>query len=134
MTEEQETEQQGQQEPQEPEQKGNREARYRTQLREAEAQRDAVTERLSALQRQTVEGIIERDVRVSPAGVFAARELSDFLNEDGEVDRSRVLEVAGAAATELGLAARPGTPREDPSQGGNGESGNGVTWDSFLKS
>lgn len=130
MTEEQEPQQEEQQEP---EQKGNREARYRTQLREAEAQRDALTERLTALQRQAVEGIIERDVKVSPAGVFAARELSDFLNDDGEVDRSKVLEVATATATELGLAARPGTPREDPSQGAN-ESSNGVTWDSFLKS
>lgn len=130
MSEEQTSEMQ---ETQGPEQKGNREARYRTQLREAEAQRDAVTERLTALQRQTVEGIIERDVRVSSAGVFASKSLEDFLNEDGDIDPASVVEIARSAASELGLEIRPGTPREDPSQGAK-ETGNSVTWDSFMKS
>lgn len=85
-----------------------REARYRRQLRAAEAERDQLAERLDAMRRAEVERIAA-DVLAKPAGLWAAGTgLGDLLDADGNVDAAAVRAAAETAQAELGLGrARP---------------------------
>lgn len=107
-------------------------AKYRTQLRAAEGQRDALTGTVETLQRQIIEGIIADKVKVSPAGVFAVNKVADFLDADGNVDPQQVFDVASATAGTIGLAQAGRTPAPDPSAG-NHQTGDTATWSSFMQ-
>jgi len=89
---------------------------YRVRLRETEAERDAHAETIRELRQQLIAGIIERDVRVKPDGVFAKATVDDFLT-DGKIDPARVVEIATGIAATLGLQSLPATPKPDPSIG-----------------
>lgn len=95
-------------------------AAYRVKLREAEAERDALAERLQRMQRAEIERLAA-DGLSHPADLFSlsGNELADYLTEDGDVDAEKV--AADVAAI---LAERPGlrkqTPGYDPSQGRGG--------------
>lgn len=97
---------------------GREAAKYRTRLREAEAERDALAERLAVLQRAEVERVAGTKLE-NPAGLWAAGvELEQVLDEDGNVDPDKVTEATVAAAETLGLARkRPGN--YVPSEGAN---------------
>jgi hypothetical protein len=107
-------------------------AKYRTQLRAAESERDTLTGTVTALQKQIIEGIITDQVKVSTTGVFAVNTVADFLDEGGQVDPKRVFEVASATALALGLEQKPRTPQPDPSVGPRNESTVAPTWGDFL--
>lgn len=81
-----------------------REARYRTQLRETEAERDALTQRLEALQRSEVERLAAAKVDKPQAIWAAGTDLADLLDDAGNIDPDKVTEAAEKARTELGLA------------------------------
>ena len=108
-------------------------AKYRTQLRTVEAERDSLTGTVSALRRQIIEGIIEEQAGVSPAGVFAVNTVADFVDEDGQLDPAHIIEVARATAATLGLEQKPRTPKADHSQGPKPTGGAAPTWSDFLK-
>ena len=108
-------------------------AKYRTQLRTVEAERDSLTGTVSALRQQIIEGIVEEQAGVSPAGVFAVNTVADFLSEDGQLDPAHIIEVARATAATLGLEQKPRTPKADHSQGPNPTGGAAPTWSDFLK-
>lgn len=95
---------------------GNREAaRYRRRLREAEAERDGLSEQLSALQAQVAESIAESEARIRPSALWASgATVAGLVAEDGTVDREAVLAACNAAVSTLGLAR---TPKPDPNQG-----------------
>lgn len=72
-------------------------ARYRTQLRATEAERDALATRLEAMQRAEVTRLAGDRLAVG-ADVFdvGRAELAELLTEAGEVDTERVAAVAAA--------------------------------------
>ena len=80
-----------------------REARYRAQLRETEAQRDQLAGTVEAMQRAEIErlaaGIIAKPEALWASGTAVA----DLLGDDGLVDPSKVNAAAHAAREELGL-------------------------------
>lgn len=77
-------------------------AKYRTRLRDTESQRDALAERLEAVQRATVESMLGRH-RITPAALWATTSLADVCDADGVPDPQKVAEAADAARDELGL-------------------------------
>lgn len=87
-----------------PEATGNQEAaKYRRRLRETEAERDALTTRLEALQRTMVEQYAADQIE-KPAGLWAHAQLADLLDDDGNVDRQKVIDASKTAREELGLS------------------------------
>ncbi len=99
--------------PQEPQdepddaQGGKEAAKYRRRLRETEAERDQLRERLDSLQRTEVERIASATV-AKPAALWAAgTKLEDVLDDAGNVDQRKVTEAITAASDALGLSRTP---------------------------
>lgn len=113
---------------------GREAARYRTRLREAEAQRDTLAARVEAMQRAEVARLA--GARLSQgADVFDVGrvDLADLLDEDGAVDTTKVEN----AVADL-LTGRPGLSQAAPwpamGQGQRGAvTGGEKSWDSVLK-
>lgn len=89
--------------------KANREAaRYRTQLRQVEAERDRLAGQVEALQRQAIERLVVETHRGKPAGLWASGvTVADLVNEDGTVNPDKVKQAWDKAAAELGLRVKP---------------------------
>lgn len=104
--------------------KASREAaRYRTALRAAEAERDALTARVETMQRAEAERMASARLSVGGDLFDVGRlELAALLDDDGNVSPDAVREaVTALVRTRPGLAAAPPrAPRPDPSQGGGG--------------
>lgn len=108
---------------------GNREAaKYRTRLREAEAERDGIRADLDGA-RQTVErlqrALVETTAAsalVDPADLWrhGGVEVSELLADDGTPDAEKVAAVVDGILTERRHLARPRSPRPDMTQGGTG--------------
>ena len=82
---------------------GRREARYRTQLRQAEAERDDLRAQVQNLQRAQVDAVIETH-GVRPKAVWAAGvELASLLGSDGLPDRAAVKAAVTATRSEFGI-------------------------------
>ncbi|WGJ84238.1 hypothetical protein [Gordonia sp. SMJS1] len=89
--------------PETPEPQSKREARYRVQLRETEAERDTLAGRVETMQRAEVERLAA-DVIGKPAALWATdTTLADLLDDDGLVDPDKVAAAAHAAKDTLGL-------------------------------
>lgn len=81
----------------------NEAASYRRRLRDTEAQRDALTDRLATLQRAQADQIIE-SLGIRPQAVWlAGTTLDGLLGDDGDVDPERVQAAAAEAAESLGI-------------------------------
>ncbi|CDO05439.1 hypothetical protein C1S82_13015 [Mycolicibacterium cosmeticum] len=76
---------------------GNREAaKYRRQLREAEAQRDALAERLGVIQRNEAERVARKHL-ADPADLWRdGLEMAALLDENGNLDPAKVEEASQA--------------------------------------
>ncbi len=70
---------------------GNREAaKYRTKLRDAEAERDQLASAVATYQRRDAEALVGERL-LSPADLWVAgAKLEDLLAEDGTVDKAKV--------------------------------------------
>lgn len=80
----------------------NREAAaYRRRLRDAEAERDALAERLADAQRQNVTSQVAQRF-ADPGDFWSTTQLSDVLGEDGGVDGEKL-----SAAMDAALEAKP---------------------------
>ncbi|MCV7217147.1 hypothetical protein H7J51_17900 [Mycobacterium crocinum] len=115
--------------------KGNREARYRVERNQAREERDALATRVELLQTRELERIAGEAIS-NPSDLLAltGKSLSEFLDEDGELDTELVTE----AAREL-LSTRPGlrkqSPAFDPTQGVGGSTPKPKAgWDTLLSS
>lgn len=92
-------------------------AKYRTRLRETEAERDALAEQVTALRRAAVEDRLKAQ-HVPPAGFWAAGvQLEDLLDEDGNLDDKAIKAAADNAVETLGLERIGVHPRPVPSEG-----------------
>ena len=87
--------------PSEPQSK--REARYRTQLRATEAERDGLAARIEAMQRTEVERIAGNVIQKPDALWATDTALADLLDDTGAVDPDKVKAAAHAAKEALGL-------------------------------
>lgn len=103
-----------------------REARYRTQLREVEAERDELREQVETARKATEaaqRALVDRlaaDSRVKAEALWASlgdAGLSSLLDDDGNISAERVTEACESAASSFGLSR---TPRPDLSQGASG--------------
>lgn len=101
----------------------NEAARYRVRLRETEAERDNLAERVTGYQRRECEQLVG-DVLAQPADLWdiAGADVTEFFDENGTVDENAV-QAAAAALIESrpGLAAHPpqSRHREWGQHGGN---------------
>ena len=98
-------------------------ARYRHRAKEAEANRDALAQRVEQLQSREVERLASKHLS-APADLLTLGgvTVADLLNDDGDVDPDKV----SAVAAEV-LGSRPGlkpnAPAFDPTQGSGGNPG-----------
>ena len=99
---------------------GKEAAKYRHRLREAEAQRDALGEKVTALQRLAVETEARKHLRKPEALWAAGADLAGLLDENGLPDPVKVEAASNDAVQRLGLNT---TPKPDPSQGKSSYSG-----------
>lgn len=98
---------------------GREAAKYRRQLREAEAERDELRTQLEALRRAEVDRLVT-DAKVKPAAVWAAgTDLASLLAADGTVDPAKVAEAVTATREALGISPL----RAAPSAFGQGNAG-----------
>jgi hypothetical protein len=111
-------------------------ARYRTRLRETEAERDTLLSAVDTYRRRDVERVAEAAGMARGADLFdVGHELGDLLGDDGTVNPAKVAEVAAAVLVERPHWAVPGPPRPkpDPAQGGYpGRLANAPTWQQLL--
>lgn len=84
-----------------------REAKYRIQLRETEAERDQLRTTVENLQRAEVERLAAASIRKPTALWSTDVELSSLLDDAGRVDPDKVNAATKAAVETLGLAAKP---------------------------
>ncbi|MEO4038412.1 hypothetical protein V3N95_03835 [Micrococcaceae bacterium Sec6.3] len=109
---------------------GNREAaKYRTRLREAEAERDGIRADLDGA-RQTVErlqrALVETtaaEALLDPADLWrhGGADLPELLTDDGVPDPEKVGAVVQSILTERRHLAKPRSPKPDMTQGGTGQ-------------
>lgn len=110
----------------------NREARYRRQLRETEAERDALRIQVETMQRAEAERMAG-SVLPKPAALWASgATLADLLDDDGQVDPGRVSAAATTAAETLGTARVPRTPRPNLAQGVANDPVEGSKWEAAF--
>ncbi len=89
---------------------GNREAaKYRRRLRDTEAERDQLAQRVESMQRTEVERLAAVALLKEPRALWAAgTELADLLAEDGTVDPEKVTAAIKHTREHLGIAAPVG--------------------------
>lgn len=99
---------------------GREAAKYRTRLRDTEAERDALREQLTALRRQVVE---DASGLAKPSALWLSDlDANTLFSDDGRVDTGAMTTALARVADDMGLQQAPRTPRPDPSQGGGGSS------------
>ncbi|MGN7155437.1 hypothetical protein ACTHRK_04875 [Dietzia cercidiphylli] len=100
-----------------PENKAGKEAaKYRTRLRETEAQRDALAEQVTALRRAAVDDRVKAH-KVPTEGFWASGvTLEELLDDDGNLNDDKIKTAADTAVETLGLerigARGPYVPKE----------------------
>lgn len=96
---------------------GNKEAaKYRRQLRDTEAERDALVETVSGLQRQLVAGNLPHGSKMNADALWTAgRKPGDFFDENGQLDSEKLNVAVREVHTELGVRFGPDVIHE---QGG----------------
>lgn len=83
---------------------GKEAARYRRRLRDVEAQRDALADRLETLQRREIERLAAQIVEKGAAVWLGGAAVEDFLDNDGEIDPDKVAQTAEHMRNLFGVA------------------------------
>lgn len=107
--------------PTEPANPNSEAARYRTQLRAAETERDALAERVTGYQRRDCERVLE-DVLEVPADLFDIGQatLADFFDDDGNVREDELRAAAAALLDQRPRLAKTTRIAPEPSSWGQG--------------
>ena len=119
----------------EPTDTGNREAaKYRRQLREAEAERDQLRSTIDAMRRRAIEDIAARDHRVAkPEALWnAGADLTEMLADDGQLNLDAVNGWITASVEELGLAQKRSGPYVSREGSNPRPPASATTWGQFL--
>jgi hypothetical protein len=111
-------------------------ARWRTKLRDTEAQRDALTERLTGYQRRECEAAVA-DLLDVPGDLFEVgmADVHEFYNpETGELNEGELRAAAGALCEMRPKLAKPPGPRhQNFGQYTPPPPAPGIGWESVLK-
>jgi hypothetical protein len=110
-------------------------ARWRTKLRETEAERDTFIERLTAYQRRECEAAVS-DLLDEHADLFEIGQanVTDFYNDDGTLNVDELLGAAAALCDMRPKLAKPRGPRwQNFGQGSKPPPPPRLGWDSVLK-
>jgi hypothetical protein len=100
---------------------GNREAaKYRRQLREAEAARDALNQRLSIMQRREAERLAADHLADGADMWRDGLDLAALLDDNGNLDSAKVADAAQAARKAHPHWAAPRPQRRNPAGSGGG--------------
>lgn len=98
----------GDEEPDESTKAGREAAKYRRRLRETEAERDSLTEQVNTLRRSVAEQIAATSGMAKPEALWIGDAVvEDMLDDDGNVDRDRVLAACDDVSARFGLRRRP---------------------------
>lgn len=93
---------------------GREAAKYRTRLREAQAELETARQQLEQARRTLVDNLAEQ-AGIKPAALWAGgTSIDGLLTEDGTIDVGLVRQAIDATVTTLGISRRP---RLDPLQG-----------------
>ena len=79
-------------------------AKYRTQLRDVEAERDTLHAQIDKMQRAQVEDALEGKLDKPSSFWLADHKPADFYTEDGELDSDKLNTAADTAIETIGLA------------------------------
>ena len=105
-------------------------AKYRTRLREDEAERDAITEKYANLLRGTIEAEARLKHHTPGAALWdAGTDPTELLADDGSLDPTKLRNACDAARTRYGI----GRPPESPGQGMSSNTAPEVTWRDALR-
>jgi hypothetical protein len=105
-------------------QPNNREARYRIRAKEAEAERDRLTEQLTAMRRTQIEAH-STNMGIKPAALWASgTQIDSLLDDNGVPDLEKITAAVATArdtlgiekATRLNLGTRSGSGASGPAQ------------------
>jgi hypothetical protein len=110
-------------------------ARYRVQLREVQAERDALTERLTGYQRRECEAAVA-DLLEEPADLWdiGQADLSAFYDDDGTLDEEQLRAAAGALIDQRPKLGKPrGPSHHNFGQFSKPPPRIGIAWDAVLK-
>ncbi|MEU2199678.1 hypothetical protein [Isoptericola sp. NPDC019482] len=88
----------------EPGKAGREAAKYRTQLRETEAERDTLRETVSALRREQAEAALDKTLAKPDSFWLTGATVDDYIDDTGNLDRSRLVADAQSAVNKQGLA------------------------------
>ncbi|OKH86037.1 hypothetical protein EB75_09620 [Mycobacterium sp. ST-F2] len=112
---------------------GNREAaKYRRKLRETEAERDTLVQRLESMQRAEAERLAGEHLAKGVALWLGDTALADLLNGDGNVDPDKVAHRASQVRDEFGLYPPNRKQNYVPREGGNPQAGRGSARDQMI--
>jgi hypothetical protein len=101
--------------------RGSREAaKYRRQLRDTEEQRNALSERLSTLQRREAERLAAEHLADGADMWRDGLDLAALLDDDGNVDPTKVVDAAQTARKAHPHWAAPRPARRNPAGSGGG--------------
>ena len=105
-------------------------AKYRTRLREAEAQRDEIAAKYTSLLRGTIEAEARLKHHTPGAALWdAGTDPTELLADDGSLDPTKLRNACDAARTRYGI----GRPPESPGQGITSDPAPEVTWRDALR-
>lgn len=105
-------------------------AKYRTRLREAEAERDAINEKYANLLRGTIEAEARLKHHTPGAALWdAGTNPADLLADDGYLDPVKLRDACNAARARYGI----GRPAESPGQGLSTTAAPETTWRDALR-
>ena len=110
-------------------------ARWRVKLREAEAERDALAERLTGYQRRECEAAVA-DLLEMPEDLWeiGQADVATFYTDDGSLDEAQLRAAAGALCEMRPKLAKPRGPRwQDFGQGSKPPPSPGVGWGAVLQ-
>lgn len=112
---------------------GNAEAaKYRRQLRDTEAERDQLTERLRTAHTQRVEALAA-DRLADPTDLWRyGTELADLTTEDGDLDNDKVTAALDALAEQRPYLAKP-QPNTTTHMGARKAVEHTASWEDVLK-
>lgn len=105
-------------------------AKYRTRLREAEAERDEITAKYTNLLRGTIEAEARLKHHTPGAALWdAGTNPTDLLADNGHIDPTKLRDACNTARERYGI----GRPAESPGQGITSDPAPEVTWRDALR-
>ena len=115
--------------------RSNREKRYRLRLRDAERERDEVTDTLTRTRHAIVSSVVAGSGYAPRVAELVAADMDNLLDDNGIPNAEKIVSTLAAVVADYGFARQPRTPAPNLQQGStNGGGGAGKTsWAGAIK-